>query len=154
MHRPVILSIVAVGTVVGASVAVAGGSDDPASASSIIRANSQTIAADEVDTGNPGPSAGDLFVFRNRLTRGGNAFGSVEVACMFIKKEEDHACHGTATVPGGRLALSGPLSLDRPTNVVPIVGGTGRYRNAGGTVTARQTGENTSVLTFNVSSPR
>jgi len=153
MHRPLILSIVAVGAVVGASVAVAGGNDDPASTSSVIRANSQTIAADEVDTGNPGPSAGDLFVFRNRLTRGGRAFGSVEVACVFVKRE-DHACHGAATVPGGRLALSGPLSLDRPTNAVPIVGGTGRYRNAGGTVTARQTGENTSVLTFNVSSPR
>lgn len=152
MQRLVVIpAVAAVAAVAGVSFAVASDSDQQASASKTIRADSRTVAAESVDTGKPGPSAGDLFVFRNRLARGGKRLGSLEVACVFVKLEEDYACHGSAFLPGGRLALSGPLSLDQPTNIVPVVGGTGRYRRMRGTLTGRQTGEDTSALTFKVS---
>lgn len=150
MQRFIVPSFAAA-VVIAGSVAVASGSDKPASAAKTIHAESKTVSVEQVDNGPSGPSAGDLLVFRNQLTRAGKALGSLEVACTFVKLEDDYACHGTAFLPAGQLALSGALSLDRPTNVLPIVGGTGRYRRAGGTVTARQTGDDTNVLTFNVS---
>lgn len=150
MQRFIVPSFAAA-VVIAVSVAVASGSDKPASAAKTIHAESKTVSVEQVDNGPRGPSAGDLLVFRNQLTRAGKALGSLEVACTFVKLEDDYACHGTAFLPGGQLTLSGALSLDRPTNVLPIVGGTGRYRRASGTVTARQTGDDTNVLTFNVS---
>ena len=150
MQRFIVPSLAAA-VVIAVSVAVASGSDKPASAARTIHADSKTVSVEQVDNGPSGPSAGDLLVFRNQLTRAGKALGSLEVACTFVKLEDDYACHGTAFLPRGQLTLSGALSLDRPTNVLPIVGGTGRYRRAGGTVTARQTGDDTNVLTFNVS---
>ena len=149
MQRYIVPSLAAA-AVIAVSVAVASGSDKPASASKTTRAQSTTVSVEQVDNAPPGVSAGDLLVFRNRLTRAGKALGSLEIACTFVKLEEDYACHGTAFLPGGRLALSGALSLDRQTNVLPIIGGTGRYRRARGTLTARQTGEETSVLRFDI----
>lgn len=150
MQRLVVSAIAAVAAVAAVSFAVASGSDQPASAAKTIRADSRTVSVEAVDTGKPGPSAGDLLAFSNRLARGGKALGSLDVACMFARLEEHYECHGTAFLPGGRLAVTGSLSLDQPTNVVPVVGGTGRYRRMRGTLTARQTGDDTSAITFNV----
>jgi hypothetical protein len=144
------LAISAVAAVAGVSFAVASDGDPAATASRTIRVDSKTVSAEAVDTGKPGPTAGDIFVFRNRLSRGRKALGRLEVACMFVKLEEDYACHGTAFLPGGRLALSGAVSLDQRTNVEPVVGGTGRYRRMRGTLRATETGDDSSVITFNV----
>jgi hypothetical protein len=151
MPRLAISAVAACAALVGVSFALASDGDQSDTGSKTIRVASKTVAADVVDTGQSGPTPGDLFVFRNQLRRDGEAFGRLEVACMFVKLEEEYACHGTAFLPGGRLAVSGALSLDQRTNLVPIVGGTGRYRRARGTLSATDTGDDTSTITFTVS---
>ena len=117
MQRFIVPSFAAA-VVIAVSVAVASGSDKPASAAKTIHAESKTVSVEQVDNGPSGPSAGDLLVFRNQLTRAGKALGSLEVACTFVKLEDDYACHGTAFLPA-RTAHPERRAQPRPADQRP-----------------------------------
>ena len=79
--------------------------------------------------------------------------GEVNVICMATKPSEGifSVCTGTADVPGGQLALVSGGQVG-PGHTVSIVGGTGKYKGASGTVDFADSAEGF-LMTFNVSLP-
>ena len=114
-----------------------------ASAVQTIRVTSVTISMVSHDTGTKGPSAGDTVAYRDRLLNSAAQFGRRQGAVVGSDQGKltyvtAHTATfaGTATLPGGTLKLSGNVYSTRGGGlVVPIVGGTGKYAYARGTLT-------------------
>jgi hypothetical protein len=102
------------------------------------------------------PVGGDQFTFTDDLyrwngTKRGAHVGHVRVFATFITGFGDNFSHKATTffsaqfyLPGGSLVLNG-FGQSNPNGpsrfVLPIVGGTGEYANARGTVTVRFLGD-------------
>lgn len=109
---------------------------------------SQNTALDLVDTGNPGTDHGDLFHRKLTLSRtlGGPVIGTGYTQGEVISFDNNRDIRRVmlqAFLPKGNLFLVGtsdlPLgALPEPgwTNTYAIMGGTGRYAGAVGTMTA------------------
>ena len=90
-----------------------------------------------------GASAGDFVVYRDRLLNAAAQFGKQKGAVVGSDRGKltyvtaDTATFGgTVTLPGGTLELSGAVHRTASGGiVVPIVGGTGKYAYARGTLT-------------------
>jgi hypothetical protein len=99
------------------------------------------------------PSLGDYFVASEDLFRDGRKVGISGVVCTFVRVEHPPSalqCQITARIGADQLTLQG-LSFDQPRNVLAITGGTGRWRNAGGQVVARDVSEGESAVTVFIS---
>jgi hypothetical protein len=112
--------------------------------------------------GKQGPqrlSPGDVLAFRNPLVgAGGKVAGELDATCAVTHagtfKTARVACQGTATVPGGQLALNvGGLFGGGATTRGSIVGGTGDYKGAGGTF-ASTNSNGPSKDTFEIQIPK
>jgi hypothetical protein len=99
------------------------------------------------------PVPGDRFAFTDRLfkwagTKRGARVGRVEGLCTFTKISTSSGfrataqCDATFFLPAGQVAIEGFISFtEGPLNfVVPVIGGTGAYSNARGTVRIRDLG--------------
>jgi hypothetical protein len=106
-----------------------------------IRINEQQLAVTRVDLGQRGISPGDVEVVRLRLLqRGtGKTLGRAELVCTFADGVRSRVCQGTYVLPRGKLVVGGSL-LYRRFFELAIVGGTGLYDNARGTLTVTRTG--------------
>jgi hypothetical protein len=95
-----------------------------------------------VDIGSAGPGVGDLLVFQDQLLRDGKRVGveggSCTVTAVLRNGFQTH-CVGTASLPAGQIAFQG-LVTNAPDKHMAVVGGTGRYRGAGGDVTLVELG--------------
>ncbi|HST63938.1 MAG TPA: hypothetical protein VLM05_02010 [Mycobacteriales bacterium] len=96
-----------------------------------------------VDIGSPGPGVGDLLVFQDRiLDRTGRQVGveggTCTITAILADGFQTH-CVGTVSLPGGQIAFQG-LVTDKPEKRMAVVGGTGRYRDAGGELTVLELG--------------
>ena len=87
-------------------------------------------------------TAGDMEMIRQRLfnkkiTK--NAIGRAELVCTFTFGK-NRSCRGTYTLPQGKLVVGGSIT-NRSIYELAILGGTGLYNNARGTLTAIRTGK-------------
>lgn len=138
------LSVVVAGTgiaVLGVSVAAWAG--QPASGA---RAGDQldgkTLAVIEhattdatTDTGAPGDSEGDVLTFANDVFDAADKkrVGANQGYCIRVKAGSSYECTWTTMLPGGNIVVAGPF-YDAKDSTLAITGGTGRYRDARGTM--------------------
>jgi hypothetical protein len=134
------------GLVLGGVSLASGGpanSNNPMVISLISRA---TAINNFVDTGPPGFSPGDLYVFSDRLflaSTPDTQLGTIDGRCVLIDPAAFRFdCSNTAQIPPGQpldagdIMSSGTLTLaEGTTSTIAIVGGTGPYRTARGDVT-------------------
>jgi len=81
-----------------------------------------------------GPDIGDIIAFTQTLTSDGKRAGEVHVVSVGV----DHTrhlseCSATMSLDGGTIQLAGIVSMD-PTFTLTVVGGTGSYAHAAGTM--------------------
>jgi hypothetical protein len=101
-------------------------------------------------------SVGDQIVQHdNYLNGSGKRVGSLELVCTITRggsfANAAEQCVATATLPGGTLALSTGGGFD--THEAAIVGGTGRFAGARGTVTTRPSKSQTNRAEFHLLAP-
>jgi hypothetical protein len=108
-----------------------------------IAVTSVTISMVSHDARPKGPSPGDSVTYRDRLLNAAPQFGKRKGAVVgsdrgTLRYDSAHTATftGRVTLPGGTLELSGAVySTPGGGLVIPIVGGTGSYADARGTVT-------------------
>jgi hypothetical protein len=108
-----------------------------------ILVTSVTIAATSHDVKPAGPSKGDSVSTRDRLLNAAPQFGretgatvGSDSAVMTLSGAGAATIRGHATLPGGTITISGPLTqLASGGLIVPVTGGTGTFANVRGTLT-------------------
>jgi allene oxide cyclase len=87
------------------------------------------------DTGAPGDSAGDILTFANDVFDRSDTrkIGTDQGYCIRTVPGVSYECNFTTLLAGGQLVVAGPF-YDAKDSVLAITGGTGRYRNARGTM--------------------
>lgn len=106
----------------------------------MIRISDRELAVTRVDIGARGTSPGDVEVVRTRLfQRGtGTVIGHGELVCTFVDSVRSRVCRGTYNLPKGKLVVGGSI-LYRSFYELAVVGGTGLFDNARGTLTVTRT---------------
>jgi hypothetical protein len=75
------------------------------------------------------------------LQRSGSTIGRAEIVCTFADSVRSRVCRGTYILPRGKLVVGGSIMYRRFYDLA-IVGGTGLYDNARGTLTVTRTNRN------------
>ena len=98
------------------------------------------LAVTRVDIGARGTSPGDTEIVRMRLLERGtlNAIGRAELVCTFVDGVRSRVCRGTYILPKGTIIVGGSI-LYRQFYNLAVLGGTGLYDNARGTLTITRT---------------
>jgi Ni/Co efflux regulator RcnB len=95
------------------------------------------------DTGAPGDTAGDILTFANDLydARDAKVVGTDQGSCIRIVVGKSYECTWTNIFPKGQIVVSG-VFYDAKGSTLAITGGTGRYKDARGTMdlVARENG--------------
>jgi hypothetical protein len=152
------LAVVAVviGGAVSASAAPTAASEPAAARGTVLRYDIAFRPFDEnyVDVGTPGAGVGDMLVFQDRILDHGRQVGVQGGTCTITALLDgghfQTHCVGTVSLPGGQIAFQG-LVTDAPDKHMAVVGGTGRYRDAGGDLTVLEFGDDTGTLTVRLS---
>jgi hypothetical protein len=105
-----------------------------------IRISDRQFHYSRVDLGRPGLSPGDQEIvfdklFNRRITP--KPIGTMRFVCTFTVGKT-RICTGTVNLPKGELVVTGTVRF-RQFYALAIVGGTGLYDNARGTLTAIRT---------------
>ena len=105
-----------------------------------IRINDRVLAVTRIDVGARGTSAGDTEVIRSVLTQRGtrDTIGRGELVCTFVDSVRARVCRGTYVLPKGEIVVGGSM-LYRQFYDIAVLGGTGLYDNARGTMTVTRT---------------
>ena len=105
-----------------------------------IRITDRELALTRVDVGERGTSPGDMELVRTRLfQRGtGTTIGRAELVCTFVDSTRSRICRGTYILPKGKIVVGGSV-LYRQFYDLAVLGGTGLYDNARGTLTVTRT---------------
>lgn len=146
------VAVVVVGGAVSASAAPTAASGSTAAKGSVLRYDIafRPFGENYVDVGTPGAGIGDMLVFQDRILDHGRQVGAEGGTCTVTALlEEGHFqthCVGTISLPAGEIAFQG-LVTDAPEKHMAVVGGTGRYRDAGGDLTVLEHGDDTGALT-------
>jgi hypothetical protein len=113
---------------------------DAATGPATIRITDRELAVTRVDLGRRGTSPGDMEIVRVRLLERGTlqTIGRAELVCTFVDSRRSRVCRGTYVLPRGKLVVGGSL-LYRQFYDLAVVGGTGLYDNARGSVTVTRT---------------
>jgi hypothetical protein len=107
---------------------------------SVIRITNRQVEYERVDVGTQGTSAGDIEVinqslFNRRLTT--RSIGHSDLVCTFLNARA-RSCRGTYFLPRGKIVVGGSLRF-RQFYELAVLGGTGIYNNARGTLTVTRT---------------
>jgi hypothetical protein len=141
-------AVVAIGLAIGGVSVASQGASNNANRLVLNLLSRATAINNFVDTGPPGPSPGDIYVFSDRLflasapdqqigTSDGRCNLIDPVAFSFDCSFTDHLT-GAGALEAGELMGAGTLSLvEGTTSTVAIVGGTGPYRTARGDATVK-----------------
>jgi D-alanyl-D-alanine carboxypeptidase len=130
-----------VGTLAGLTAvdsASAGTPSAAASGSFTVRAHHGTDSS--VDLGKTGFSAGDQDLFTGALTRHGKHVGRVVGTCTTVRvgrSTADQLCEFVLHLGAAQITATGSVSSTQHgpgTFALPVVGGTGRYRDAHGQI--------------------
>jgi hypothetical protein len=108
----------------------------------VIRVKSITISGTHFDASPKGFSKGDQFVGRSRLRNAARQFGKPvgavvgsDYSVLTLTSSTTATVFGVARLPGGTLRFKGGGHLSNgPSPPIPLIGGTGRYAGARGTV--------------------
>jgi len=105
-----------------------------------IRITNREVAYERVDIGRHGVSPGDVEIisqslYNRRLTP--KSIGHSDLVCTFVNKQA-RSCRGTYFLPRGKLVVGGSLRY-RQFYELAVLGGTGFYNNARGTLTVTRT---------------
>jgi Dirigent-like protein len=133
--------VVTVATVTALVAALAAPS--PARTTKVIRLLSTTTQARYIDRGPKGESPGDAVVSSSRLVNAVAQFGRPKGALVGLDrgtytllKDRKTRLDGWATLPGGKIHVRGVArTLGAKASAVAVVGGTGDFASARGTVT-------------------
>jgi hypothetical protein len=90
------------------------------------------------DTGATGDTVGDILTFANDVFDAADAtkVGTDQGYCVRVVAGTSYECTWTTVLAGGQIVVAGPF-FDKKDSTLAITGGTGRYRNARGTMDLR-----------------
>ncbi|MBA2297924.1 MAG: hypothetical protein H0W14_07795 [Actinobacteria bacterium] len=116
-----------------------------------IRITDQEVSSRRIDIGLRGRSPGDMQIMRHLLFNqrlSDRSIGHVEVVCTFIVGNS-RSCRGTYFLPKGKLVVGGSLIYPQFYELA-VLGGTGLYDNARGSLTVTRTARspNRSIVLF------
>jgi hypothetical protein len=98
-----------------------------------------------VDTGQPGPSQGDMFVFEQPLMdKDHNDIGSNNGYCITTRVGVHSQCQWTLTLVDGAIVVAGE-EAERGSSVVAVIGTTGAYAGFTGELTTTPNGDGTFI---------
>jgi hypothetical protein len=105
-----------------------------------IRITDRELAVSRIDVGPRGTTPGDVEIIRSRLLERvtGNTIGRSEIECTFVDTVRSRVCRGTYILPKGKIVVGGSI-LYRQFYDLAVLGGTGLYDNARGTLTVTRT---------------
>ena len=105
-----------------------------------IRITERELAVSRVDIGARGTSPGDMEIIRLRLRERvtGNTIGRAELVCTFVDSVRSRVCRGTYILPKGKIVVGGSI-MYRQFYDLAVLGGTGLFDNARGTLTITRT---------------
>ena len=105
-----------------------------------IRITDRELAVTRIDVGAHGTSPGDQEIIRARLLERGTGatIGRSELVCTFVDSGRSRSCRATYILPKGKLVVGGSI-LYRQFYDLAVLGGTGLYDNARGTLTVTRT---------------
>ncbi|MGH3129606.1 MAG: hypothetical protein ACRDNX_02200 [Gaiellaceae bacterium] len=109
----------------------------------VIRITNREVRFVKVDVGARGRSPGDMEIVRQllynrRITQ--KSLGHSELLCTYTTLNSRH-CSGTYFLPRGRIVVGGAI-LYRQFHELAVLGGTGLYNNAKGSLTVTSLGRN------------
>ena len=116
------------------------GSGETSEAVGPIRITNRENSYRRVDVGPRGISPGDMEIIRQSLFNRrvtSKSIGHSNLVCTFVDTRS-RSCHGTYFLPRGKLVVGGTLRY-RQFYELAVVGGTGLYNNARGTLTVTRT---------------
>jgi allene oxide cyclase len=129
----VVVAIAATAALLAAVTAIGAGSkgSSPKTLTVVEHATTDTTT----DTGASGDSAGDLLTFGNDVfdAKDAKKAGTDQGSCIRVVPGVSYECTWTTLLPGGQITVEGPF-YDKKNSTLAITGGTGRYRNARGTM--------------------
>jgi len=117
------------------------GTSEAGTGPATIRITNRQIKVTRVDIGHRGTSPGDVEVLRQQLFNRrvtSRPIGRAELVCTFVDSRRARVCRGTYFLPRGKLVVGGSLQY-RQFYDLAVVGGTGLYDNARGTLTVTRT---------------
>ena len=131
----------AAGLVVGVSPGAAG---DPARVISLLSVQQGGSLIDVDRSGGKGPTLGDQYIFTDGLyqwqgTKRGKRIGTTH-GIATITSPTTAFFTGTMSLPGGLIQGAGYFNFTAPVETIIVLGGTGKYSNAGGEVTITKLG--------------
>jgi hypothetical protein len=141
-----------VGLICGLLLAIPASSGAEASvAPGPIRLTDREISSKRVDLGPRGRSPGDMQILRHLLYNQRirqRSLGHVELLCTFVVGNS-RQCRGTYFLPRGKLIVGGSIVFPQIYELA-VLGGTGIYDNARGTLTITRTARkpNRSIVHF------
>ncbi|MGH3072225.1 MAG: hypothetical protein ACRDNB_08150 [Gaiellaceae bacterium] len=105
-----------------------------------IRITDLELAVSRIDVGPRGVSPGDQEIVRVRLRERvtQKTIGRGELVCTFVDTVRSRVCRGTYILPRGKIVVGGSI-LYRQFYDLAVLGGTGLYDNARGTLTVTRT---------------
>lgn len=118
------------------------GTSEAGTGPATIRITNRQVKVTRVDIGHRGTSPGDVEVLRQQLFNRrvtSRPIGRSELVCTFVDSRRARVCRGTYFLPRGKLVVGGSLQY-RQFYDLAVVGGTGLYDNARGTLTVTRTG--------------
>ena len=127
--------------VIAAALAALQGRSEAATGPAAIRISDRELRVTRVDIGAKGTSAGDVEVVMLELQERGvttKSIGHAELVCTFVGTGNSRVCRGTYELPRGKIVVGGSLEF-RQFYDLAVLGGTGLYDNARGTLTATRT---------------
>ena len=104
-----------------------------------------------VDNAPAGDSIGDLLAFGNEVFDKTNTtkVGDDQGSCVRTKVGVAFECMWTTMLKGGQIVVEGPF-FDAADSTLAITGGTGKYRNARGTMDLHAIDASTFMFTFHL----
>ena len=106
-----------------------------------IRITDRELQVTRVDVGARRTSPGDTEVVSQRLYNlrvTSKPIGHSELVCTFVDSKRLRVCRGTYVLPKGKIVVGGSLDY-RQFYDLAVLGGTGLYDNARGSVTVTRT---------------
>jgi hypothetical protein len=154
MKQLLSITVVLVATVLVAAAVTASGKSADSNQHKTIHVTAKLTGQKFVDEAPEGQSPGDVALASGRLVveGGSRAVGRVLFDCVNIPPQHGE-CSLTLSLPGGHLAVLASFGkgfTGKASGNDPIVGGTGRYRNAGGYMRTQEAGHDTQNFTIHL----